>query len=65
MFTIGLITIGLAYAGYRVAKSSNNTTYGSSLEQYIASHNPQHSGDVERLTVEYNMKVSRGLLWIL
>ena len=58
---IGLIMIGLAYAGYRVAKSSN-VTYGSSLEQYIADNNPQHSGDVERLTVEYNMKASRGLI---
>lgn len=34
-------------------------TYGSSLEQYIVDHNPQHSGDVERLTVEYHMKNSR------
>jgi hypothetical protein len=59
---IGLIMIGLAYAGYRVAKSSHNTSYGSSLEHYILTHNPQHSGDVERLTAEYNMKVSKGLL---
>lgn len=58
---IGLLIVGLAYAGYHVAKSSN-VTYGSSLEQYIADNNPQHSGDVERLTVEYNTKVSKGLL---
>ena len=57
--------LGLAYAGYRVAKSSKTSNYGSSLEQYITDHNPQHSGDVERLTAEYNLKVSRGLLWIL
>jgi hypothetical protein len=62
MFTLGLITVGLVYAGYRVAKSSKTGSYGSSLEHYITSHNPQHSGDVERLTVEYNLKVSRGLL---
>jgi hypothetical protein len=59
---ISLIIIGLAYAGYKVAKSSNNATYGSSLEQYISERNPQHSGDVERLTVEYNMKISRGVI---
>lgn len=59
---VGLIIIGLAYAGYRIAKSSNNTSYGSNLEQYIVMHNPQHSGDVERLTAEYNMKVSKGLI---
>jgi hypothetical protein len=62
MFTLGLITAGLAYAGYRVAKSSRTSSYGSSLEQYITDGNPQHSGDVERLTAEYNLKVSRGLL---
>jgi hypothetical protein len=61
MFTISLL-LGLAYAGYRVVKSSKTSSYGSSLEHYITSHNPQHSGDVERLTVEYNLKVSRGLL---
>ena len=59
---IGLLILALAYAGYKIAKSSNNTTYGSSLEHYITSRNPQHSGDVERLTVEYNMKVSKGVL---
>jgi hypothetical protein len=59
---IGLLILALAYTGYRIAKSSNNTIYGSSLEHYITSRNPQHSGDVERLTVEYHMKVSRGLL---
>jgi len=58
---ISLLIIILAYVGYKVAKSST-VTYGSSLEQYIADHNPQHSGDVERLTVEYNMKISRGIL---
>lgn len=41
---------------------ADRTTYGSSLEDYIMRHNPQHSGDVERLTVEYNMKASRGLV---
>ena len=59
---IGLLIITLAYAGYKVAKSSKTSEYGSSLEHYITSRNPQHSGDVERLTVEYNMKVSRGIL---
>ena len=59
---IGLLIIVLAYAGYRIAKSSKNNSYGSSLENYITSRNPQHSGDVERFTVEYHMKVSRGIL---
>jgi hypothetical protein len=55
-----LIAVALVVAGALVARG--HTTYGSSLEQYIADNNPQHAGDVERLTVEYNTKVSRGIL---
>ena len=57
---VSLIAIALLVAGVIVARGQR--TYGSSLEQYIVDNNPQHSGDVERLTVEYNMKVSRGIL---
>ena len=57
MFII-LLMLGLAVAGVWVARSQR--TYGSSLEQYIIDNHPQNSGDVERLTVEYNMKVKRG-----
>lgn len=57
MFII-LLMICLAVAGVWVARSQK--TYGSSLEQYIVDNHPQNSGDVERLTVEYNMKVKRG-----
>ena len=52
--------ICLAVLGVWVARSQK--TYGSSLEQYIVDNNPQHSGDVERLTVEYNMKLKNGLI---
>ena len=55
---ITLLMLVLAVAGVWVARSQR--TYGSSLEQYITDNNPQHNGDVERLTVEYNMKVKRG-----
>jgi hypothetical protein len=48
----------LAVAGVIVASSQR--TYGSSLEQYIADNNPQHTGDVERLTVEYHLKSKEG-----
>jgi hypothetical protein len=34
-------------------------TYGSDLEKYIVSNNPQHTGDVERLTQEYNQRNSK------
>jgi len=57
MFII-LLMLVLAVAGVIVARSQR--TYGSSLEQYINDNNPQNSGDVERLTVEYNMKSKEG-----
>lgn len=55
-----LVAIGLGVLA--VAAVRNQTTYGSNLEQYIVGNNPQNPGDVERLTVEYNTKASRGLL---
>lgn len=33
-------------------------TYGSDLERYIVNRNPQNAGDVERLTFEFNQKLS-------
>jgi multidrug resistance efflux pump len=57
---IALLALALLVLGIIVARDQQ--TYGSSLEEYISSRNPQHSGDIERLTVEYNQKVSRGQL---
>jgi multidrug resistance efflux pump len=62
MFTAIFSVILLGFIALVGSFVIERPTYGSSLEQYITSHNPQHSGDVERLTVEYNQKVSRGLL---
>jgi hypothetical protein len=57
---IALLALALLVLGVIVAR--DQVTYGSSLEEYITSRNPQHSGDVERLTVEYNMKQKEGRL---
>lgn len=35
-------------------------TYGSELEQYILSRNPQDPGDIERLQIEFDKLQSRG-----
>lgn len=51
-----LIALALVIAGIVVARKPG--TYGDSLEQYITNGNPQHSGDVDRLTTEYNRKQS-------
>ena len=62
MFTAIFLVVLLGFIALVGSFVFESKSYGSSLEQYITSHNPQHSGDVERLTVEYNQKVSRGVL---
>ena len=54
----------LLYIGEQISKlfGKLQNSYGSDLEQYIISHNPSCSADVERLTAEYNTKNSRGFL---
>ncbi len=37
-------------------------SYGTELERYIISHNPQHTGDVDRLVFEYNKKLNKEFL---
>lgn len=36
-------------------------TYGSDLERYIVSHQPQSIYDVEQLTKQYDTKLSQGI----
>ena len=42
---------------------SKPQTYGSGLEYYIVSNNPQNSGDIDRLTREYHAKNQDGYIW--
>jgi len=37
-------------------------TYGSKLEEYIVSHNPKDTYDVERLTREFDEKQKQGII---
>jgi hypothetical protein len=39
-------------------------SYGSDLEEYIISRNPTNTGDVERLTLEYNSKMNKHIYYI-
>ena len=41
---------------------NKQSTYGSELENYINSHNPRDTADVERLTKEYDQKAQRTFL---
>lgn len=45
------------------AKEVAPVTYGTELEQYIISNNPQSTYDVERLTIEFDRKKTRGVWW--
>ena len=42
---------------------SKPQTYGSGLEYYIVSNNPQSEGDIDRLTREYHSKSNEGYIW--
>jgi hypothetical protein len=42
---------------------SKPQTYGSGLEYYIVSNNPQNAGDVDRLTREYQEQNQSGYIW--
>jgi hypothetical protein len=52
-----LSIIAVAFIGL-LGYFSKSTTYGSDLERYIVNRNPQSAGDIDRLTFEYNQKLS-------
>lgn len=53
-----LLIIGAIMPAFAETKSE----YGTELEQYINSHDPRDSADVERLTREYDQKSQRKFL---
>ena len=57
LLTIGAIAM-VGLIGPLVALASQSNTYGSRLEEYIVSKNPQDVGDIERLTYEFHRKQS-------
>ena len=56
----GLAVIGII--GPLVALASESNTYGSRLEEYIVSKNPQDTADIERLTRDYEIATSKRYL---
>lgn len=42
---------------------SKPQTYGSELEYYIVSNNPQNEGDIDRLTREYHARSQDSYIW--
>ena len=47
-------------------KFSRPQTYGSALEEYIVSRSPQNTGDIDRLTHQYQLSQEKntGRLWL-
>jgi hypothetical protein len=52
-----------SWAKNLVNQFSKPQTYGSGLEYYIVSNNPQNEGDVDRLTREYHMQNQSSYNW--
>lgn len=52
------LTTLLAWAKSLLASYNKPQTYGSALEAYIVSKNPQDAADVDRLSREFDSKVS-------
>lgn len=65
MISVLLTVCGLAVVGIvgpLVALASESNTYGSKLEEYIVSKNPQDTADIERLTRDYEIASSKRYL---
>lgn len=65
MISVLLTICGLAVVGIigpLVALASESNTYGSRLEEYITSKNPQDTSDIERLTRDYEIASSKRYL---
>ena len=65
MISVLLTLCGLAVVGIigpLVAMASESNTYGSQLEEYIVSKNPQDTADIERLARDYQIASSKRYL---
>ena len=60
MTVCGLAVVGIV--GPLVALASESNTYGSRLEEYIVSKNPQDTADIERFTRDYEIASSKRYL---
>jgi hypothetical protein len=61
LLTIGALAL-VGIIGPIIAMASESNTYGSRLEEYIVSKNPQDTADIDRLTKEYELASSKRYL---
>lgn len=62
LFIAGILLIVGIIVPLFTLMSEKQTTYGSKLEEYIVSQNPQDIADVERLNLEYDRRTKEGYL---
>jgi hypothetical protein len=61
LLTIGALAV-IGIVGPLFAMTSESNTYGSRLEEYIVSKNPQDTADIERFTRDYEVASSKRYL---
>lgn len=61
LMTIGALAM-VGIVGPLIALASESNTYGSRLEEYIISKNPQDTADIERFTKDYEIASSKRYL---
>ena len=61
LLTIGALAM-VGIIGPLIALASESNSYGSRLEEYIVSKNPQDTSDIERLTRDYEIASSKRYL---
>jgi hypothetical protein len=61
LLTVGALAM-VGIVGPLVALASESNTYGSRLEEYIVSKNPQDTADIERFTRDYEIASSKRYL---
>lgn len=64
MLGVLLASLGILVVGAVIPALIDDklNTYGSKLEEYIVSNNPKNTGDVERLTREFDEKQKQSVL---
>lgn len=60
---LGAMTVAVLALGFLVGITSDRShEYGSQLEKFILSKNPQNTADVERYTIEFHRAFDKGFL---
>ena len=62
LLTVGALAVVGIVGPLLAMASQKQPSYGSKLEEYIVSKNPQDIADVERLATEYDRKTKQGYL---